>query len=116
MDDVTYPTTNIPVGNGILCFFSSYRAVNTVAQETVTTYVPTSTTLTTSGTLNIGNITVKDWFTPASSNLGYTAASPFAGFNLVGNPYASAIDWDTFQSTSIATGGIYGAFINSSTM
>ncbi|HZX57593.1 MAG TPA: T9SS type A sorting domain-containing protein, partial [Mucilaginibacter sp.] len=116
MDDVTYPTTNIPVGNGILCFFRGDRAVNTFAQETVTTYVPTSTTLTTSGTLNVGNITVKDWFTPASSNLSYTAASPFAGFNLAGNPYASAIDWDTFQSTSIATGGIYGAFINSSTM
>ena len=116
MDDVIYPTTNIPVGNGILCFFRGDRAVNTFAQETVTTYIPTSTTLTTSGTLNIGNITVKDWFTPASSNLSYTAASPFAGFNLVGNPYASAIDWDTFQSTSIATGGIYGTFINSNTM
>ena len=117
LDDVTYPTTNIPVGNGILCFFRGDRNIGqTFAQETVTTYVPTSTTLSTSGTLNIGNITVKDWFTPGSSNLSYTAASPYAGFNLVGNPYASAIDWDTFQSTSIATGGIYGTSINNNTM
>src|ERR1700752_4472109 len=104
MDDVTSPTTNIPVANGILCFFRGDRSVNTFAQETVTSYVPSSVTLTTSGTLNIGNITVKDWFTPASSNLSYTAASPVAGFNLVGNPYPSAIDWDTFQSTALAHG------------
>ncbi len=117
VSDATYPTTNIPVGNGFLCFFRGDRNIGqTFAQETVTTYVPTSTTLTTSGTLNIGNITVKDWFTPGLSNLSYTAASPYAGFNLVGNPYASPINWDTFQGTSIATGGIYGTFINNNTM
>jgi trimeric autotransporter adhesin len=116
MDDTTYPTTNIPVGNGILCFFRGDRSVNTFAQETVTAYVPASTTLSTSGALNIGNITVKDWFTPGLTNLSFTATSPFAGFNLVGNPYASPIDWDTFQSTSLATGGIYGTFITSNTM
>ncbi|MFI5160144.1 MAG: putative Ig domain-containing protein [Sphingobacteriales bacterium] len=116
MDDVTYPTTNIPVGNGVLCFFRGDRSVRTFAQETVTNYIPQSATLTTSGTLNIGNVMVKAWFAPAVPTLSYTAASPVAGFNLVGNPYASAIDWDTFQGTSLATGGIYGTFINSNTM
>lgn len=101
---------HVPAGNGFLCFFRGDRSVNTFAQETVTNYIPQSATLTASGTLNIGQVTVKDWFTPASSNLSYTAASPSAvrGYNLVGNPYASAIDWDTFQSSSTTT-GIYGS-------
>jgi hypothetical protein len=107
MDDATYPTTNIPVGNALLCFFRGNRAATTFANETKTTYVPPAATLSTSGTLNIGNIVVKDWFTPGSSLLSVTAASPYAGFNLVGNPYASSIDWDTYQTTSLATGGIY---------
>jgi hypothetical protein len=102
----------IPAGNGYLCFFRGDRSKATFAQETVTTYVPQTVTLTASGTLNIGQVTVKDWFTPASSNLSYTSGSPSSvrGYNLVGNPYPSAIDWDTFQSSSTTT-GIYGSAV-----
>ena len=103
---------SIPAGNGYLCFFRGDRSKATFAQETVTTYVPQTVTLTASGTLNIGQVTVKDWFTPSSSNLSYTSGSPSSirGYNLVGNPYASAIDWDTFQSSSTTT-GIYGSAV-----
>lgn len=102
----------IPVGNGFLCFFRGDRSATTYANETTVTYVPQPVTLTATGTLNIGQITVKDWFTPTSSNLSFTSASPVAGFNLIGNPYASAIDWDTFQTSSTTT-GIYGTGVAS---
>jgi len=108
MDDVTYPTTNIPIANGFLCFFRGNRASALFGAETSTTYVPQTATLNATGSINYGDIVVSDWFTPGSSNLSYTTASPFAGYNLVGNPYPSSIDWDTFQRTSLATGGIYG--------
>jgi len=52
---------------------------------------------------------VADWYNPAAQTLGYTTTSGLAsveGFNLVGNPYASSIDWNTW-STSDATAGIY---------
>jgi len=101
---------NIPVGDGFFFFFRGDRSLASFATETTTTYVPTSTTFTATGALNQGQITAKDWYTPASSNLGYTNTagnSSVQGFNLVGNPYASSIDWDTFNSTSTTT-GIYG--------
>jgi len=103
----------IPRGNGYLCFFRGDRSSTTFANETVTNYIPQSVTLSTSGTLNQGNIAVKDWFTPTNTYLSYTSASPVKGYNLVGNPYACAIDWDTFQTTSLASGGIYGQNISS---
>ena len=105
---------NIPVGNGYLCFFRGNRASGSFATETSTSYVPQTVTLSTSGTLNIGQFTVHDWFTAASPNLSYTAGSPVTvrGFNLVGNPYASAINWDNFQSSSTTT-GIYGSGVGS---
>jgi trimeric autotransporter adhesin len=115
MDDASNPTINIPVGNGYLCFFRGNRASSNYTAETVAAYIPQTVTLSTSGTLNQGQITVKDWFTPASLNLSYTAASPAAiqGYNLVGNPYASSIDWETYQTATPNT-GIYGAFVGAS--
>ncbi len=97
----------IPVGDGFLFFFRGDRSLATFTTETTATYVPTSTTLTATGTLNQGQITATDWYTPASSNLGYTTisgTSSVEGFNLVGNPYASSIDWDTYNSSSTSTG------------
>ncbi len=94
---------SVPAGNGYLFFF---RGASTTAPSPYTTTAsPDPATLTTIGILNSGPITVRDWFTPLTTNLSFTAASPstIQGFNLVGNPYASAIDWDTFT-----TGGITG--------
>ena len=103
LDDSTYPTTTIPVGNGYLCFFRGNRTSASYGAETVSTYVPQPVTLSVTGTLNQGTITVKDWFT--ASNLSYTATSPISvkGFNLVGNPYPSSIDWDKFGTSITET-------------
>ena len=109
MNDATYNNINIPVGNGYLFFFRGDRSVASLATETTTSYVPTNTTLTTTGTLNTGTITVKDWYTPSSTTLGYTTTvgnDSVRGFNLVGNPYPSSIDWDMSDSTS-STAPIY---------
>ncbi len=87
-------TFNIFAGNGLLLFFRGDKA--TTVNPTVTSTIAKPTTFTATGYLNQGNIAVKNWFTPASSNLSYTPATPTSvrGFNLVGNPYASSIDWD----------------------
>jgi hypothetical protein len=100
---------NIPVGSGYLFFF---RGDQTTSNPYSTATVPIASTLTASGTLNQGQITAKNWFTPLSSNLSYTAASPATvkGYNLVGNPYASSIDWENFQTLTTTT-GIYGTSI-----
>jgi len=113
--DVDGSGYNIPVGDGYLCFFRGNRASATFAAETSTSYVPQTVTLTATGTLNQGQITVHDWFTAASANLSYTAGSPatIRGYNLVGNPYASSIDWENFQ-TATTTTGIYGTNVGNS--
>ena len=110
MDDATYPTANIPVGNGYLFFFRGDRSAASLSTETTPSYVPVHATLTATGTLNTDSVTVKDWYTPSSSNLGYTNTagnSSVQGYNLVGNPFASSIDWDKLQTSSPGS-GIYG--------
>ena len=97
---------NIPVANGYLCYFRG-------GLSTPTPYVSGSaavaTAVTSVGALNQGTIIFKDWFTPTNGNLSYTSTSPIGtiGFNLVGNPYPSSIDWDQFSQSS-SSNGIYG--------
>jgi hypothetical protein len=104
--DVDGGPYNIPVANGYLCFFRGGLGTATpfIAGSAADPGVVTAT-----GSLNQGTIVVRDWFTPGSNNLSYTAASPVGiiGFNLVGNPYPSSIDWDQFSASS-ATNGVYG--------
>ena len=97
---------NIPVANGYLLFF---RGGLSTATPYVSGSAAAATTVTAVGTLNQGSITFKDWFTPTNSKLSYTSTSPVGtiGFNLVGNPYPSSIDWDKFSQTS-SSNGIYG--------
>jgi len=106
-------TFNIPAGNGFLFYFRGNRST-TLATKTVTPYAtPENTTYTSSGILNQGQITVHDWYTPASATLGYTVLAgntTVRGFNLVGNPYASSINWDLFNTTT-TTSGIYGTAV-----
>ena len=109
---------NIPVGGAVLFFFRGNRAAAPLATETTTTFTSAPTvTMTATGTLNQGQVTTSDWYTPGSLYLGYTGTGTgtnFAsrGFNLVGNPYASSIDWESFNTTS-TTSGIYGHNISS---
>ncbi|MDO3626980.1 T9SS type A sorting domain-containing protein [Mucilaginibacter sp. BT774] len=100
-------------GSGFLFFFRGDRTTNLANKYTPGTSAE-SVTFSASGTLNVGQIIAKDWYTPASSNLGYTAAvtnGSLKGYNLVGNPYPSNIDWDTFQTTT-SSSGIYGVNID----
>ncbi|MFI5160145.1 MAG: T9SS type A sorting domain-containing protein [Sphingobacteriales bacterium] len=102
-------TFNIPAGNGFLFFFRGNRSTSLVSKTVSPFTAPENTTLTTSGILNQGQITVHDWYTPASANLGYTVMAGNAavrGFNLVGNPYASSINWDLLNAVT-TTSGIY---------
>ncbi len=95
---------NIPVGNGVMVFF---RGDKTTVNPYITTTVPVATTLVSTGTLNTGQVIVHDWYTPGSAFLGWTSAtanSGVRGFNLVGNPYASSIDWEQYNTTSTTTG------------
>jgi len=95
-------------GNGYLFFFRGDRSKATIAGEGPS-YVPTATTLTATGSLNQGQITFKHWYT-GSANLLETLTSGSAsveGFNLVGNPYASSIDWDSYSTSLPNTNGIY---------
>ena len=92
---------DIPVGNGYLMFF---RGGTGTVNPYSTSSTPAPATLSATGKLNQGAITVHDWYTPASASLGYTTLSgdpTIEGFNLVGNPYACTIDLETY-----ATGGI----------
>lgn len=93
---------NIRAGNGLLLFFRGDRA--TTADPTNTSTIAQPTTFTQTGYLNQGNIVVRNWFTPASTNLSYTAATPVSvrGFNFVGNPYASSINWDIITGTALS--------------
>ena len=105
----TYP---LPVGNGYLFFFRGNRASASLASETVTSYVPVAVTMSTTGILNQGQVITHIWYTASSANLNYTGSGSgtnyaIRGFNMVGNPYASSIDWEQFNSVS-STSGIYG--------
>lgn len=92
---------NMGIGNGYLMF---YRGNN----GTLTTTIPNSLVFNASGTINKGPVLVKPWLT-GSNTLGYssvTGNSAVIGFNLVGNPFPSTIDWETY-SASTSTNGIY---------
>jgi hypothetical protein len=98
---------NLHVGTGIMFFYrgnltsiSTKYNPGTVAESNV--FVST-------GTLNQQAVTVVNWVTqtPGLQYSTVTGNTGYSGFNLVGNPYASSINWSTF-STATSTAGIYG--------
>ncbi|MDF2434207.1 MAG: trimeric autotransporter adhesin [Mucilaginibacter sp.] len=108
MSDGTTSGT-IPIGNGVLFFFRG-AATNWTTRTKYPFIAPENVTLTTKGALNQQSVTVKDWYTTSSPNLGYTVTAGNAtvrGFNMVGNPYPCTIDWET-----VNTGGITVTNIN----
>jgi sugar lactone lactonase YvrE len=115
----TSGTYYLPVGDGVMFFFRGNRSSATLAAETTPSYTtPVTVTTVTSGTLNQGQVIVHDWYTPASAYLGYTGTGTgtnhaVRGFNLVGNPYASSIDWEQYNTTTNTT-GIYANNVGTS--
>jgi hypothetical protein len=103
---------NLYVGNG---FWFFYRGNTTnIATKYLTNTVPESNVFVSRGTLNQQTVTFTHWYTNAQT-LQYAVvagnAPAYVGYNMVGNPYASSIDWDTF-SASTSTAGIYGPQVN----
>jgi hypothetical protein len=97
-------TYSMPVGTGVFFFFRG--AATNWSTRTVSPYIaPDNVTLTSTGNMNVGPYTFKDWYTPTSANLGYTGTGTgtnyaVRGFNMIGNPYPCAIDWcSQFAST-----------------
>lgn len=105
---------NIPAGGGIMVFFRGNRASASLASETLTSYTtPVAVTLSTTGSLTQGTVVARDWYTPSADTLGCTGTGTggnytVRGYNLVGNPYASSIDWSTFSNSSSGA-AIYGS-------
>ncbi|MFI5137035.1 MAG: beta strand repeat-containing protein [Sphingobacteriales bacterium] len=91
-------TYSMPVGTGVFFYFRG--AATSWATRTVSPYIaPENVTLTSTGNMNQGNYTFKDWYNTGSSYLAYTGSGTgtnyaVRGFNMVGNPYPCSIDWN----------------------
>lgn len=110
-------TVNIPVGNGILFFFRGNKTLsNGTTSGTKTSQpfnYPENVIFTNTGTLNTGTVNVKLWYRQ-DNYLGYTNSpslnnTTVRGYNMVGNPYASTINWEKFnRNSTVANSSIYG--------
>ena len=105
-------TFNLHVGTGIWLFYRGN--ISNIATKYIITTVPEANVFVTRGTLNQQAVTVVNWYTQLSTLqcTTVTGNTGYAGFNLVGNPYASSIDWDTRSSTN-ASAGIYAPGVGS---
>lgn len=114
---------NLPVGNAVLFFFRGNKLSNgsTSGTKTSAPYnYPEDVTFTKTGTLNTGTVNVQLWF-KANNYLSYTnnslANSAVRGYCLIGNPYASTINWEKYNRNAVtANSSIYGSGSLSSTI
>lgn len=90
-------------GNGFFLFFRGDR-INNINNKTTQPFpVPENVVLRYKGLLNQGNIAVTAPYGATTNLLSYTnKAETNDGFNLIGNPYASAIDWELSGSSGSA--------------
>jgi streptogramin lyase len=116
-------STTLPVGNGYMLYYIGDKTLvaSKVTRSGGKFADPESSTSTATGTLNQGDVPVKIWFRP-NTFFSYTTGinnnispSYVRGFNLVGNPYPSSIDWDKFTNGVSDPGtGIYGPNLKNS--
>lgn len=108
-------TIRLHIGNAVLFFFRGNKVSpngTTAGTKTTTPYnYPESVTFTNKGTVNQGQVQVRLYYRN-NDYLSYTDSSYISnagarGFNFVGNPYPSPINWDNFSSTD-STASIYG--------
>jgi len=114
--DATYGSAKVYEGGGYMLYFRGDKVTHLSGSpsKTVAPYVaPESVTFSTTGNLNQGTISVVSW--TGYAGLLYSTSNPgnapVRGYNLVGNPYASSIDWSTFSNT-VSTAAIYGPNVN----
>ena len=97
-------------GEGFMIYFRGDNITHLTGAANKTTYPfvsPESVTFSTTGNLNQGTYPVKSW--TGYVGLLYTTSTntpTVRGFNLVGNPYASSIDWTTYFNGGITTTNI----------
>ena len=88
--------TNLTAGVGYRVLIRGDRNVNlTVASQA---NMNAATTLSATGTLRTGTVTLDASSTPAINN---TANTTTLGYSLVGNPYQSAVDWNSVTRSGI---------------
>jgi hypothetical protein len=100
-------TYNLEVGNGVMFFYRGN--LSNIATKYLTTTSAEPNLFVSTGTLNQQSITATNWYTGLAKLQCDTVAgnAGYQGYNLVGNPYASSIDWNDFSSTT-SSAGIYG--------
>jgi hypothetical protein len=100
-------TFNLHAGTGFMFFYRG-NLTNIATKYTPTTSAEASL-FSSTGTLNQQAVTVINWYTQMATLQfsSVTGNAGYSGYNLVGNPYASSIDWNTL-STTTSTAGIYG--------
>ena len=102
-------TYSIPQANGYQVFIRGDRALTDPATAKLAS-TSSAVTVTASGAVNQGQVKFVSWYTPGSTSLSFSnATSGLKGFNLVGNPYPSSIDWDKLNN---AGGDISGTNIS----
>jgi hypothetical protein len=112
-------TINLAVGNGVMFFFRGNKSDNTTqagSKVAAPFDYPEDVAFMQTGQLNTGTINVKPWYNfnnnPANYTLSYTNSPSvnnptIRGYILVGNPYASTINWEKFNRNG-ANSSIYG--------
>jgi len=100
-------TFSLHPGTGIMFFYRGN--LSSIATKYYPGTIAEANTFVSTGALNQQAVTVTNWYTqlPTLQYSTVTGNTGYSGYNLVGNPYASSIDWNTFSTTS-ATAGIYG--------
>ena len=90
-------------GTGVLFFYRGN--LNNIATKYILTTVAEVNDFVQTGTLNQQDVTVVNWYTglPTLQYSTVTGNTGYSGYNLVGNPYFSSINWDTY-STGTGTG------------
>ncbi|MGH7237383.1 MAG: T9SS type A sorting domain-containing protein, partial [Candidatus Saccharimonadales bacterium] len=105
-------TFSLRPGTGIMVFYRGN--LSNIGTKFTPGTSAESTVLMSTGTLNQQTVTVTNWYTGLTT-LQYDVIAGnkpnYQGYNLVGNPYASSIDWNTFSSTN-SSAGIYGPNVN----
>ncbi|MBB3054945.1 DUF2341 domain-containing protein [Mucilaginibacter gotjawali] len=114
--DAAHPSANVYAGDGFMMYFRGNNINNLTGSPSKTSapYVaPENVIFSTTGNLNQGTYSVVSW--TGAAGLMYTTSnagnSSVRGFNLVGNPYPSSIDWSTFSNSS-SSAAIYGLHVN----
>ena len=116
--DPTYPTGKLYAGDGFMIYFrgDNINYLAGVPSKTKAPFVaPENVVFSTTGNLNQGTYSVTSW--TGAAGLMYTTSNagnaPVRGYNLVGNPYASSLDWSLFSNSNPGA-AIYGKNVNPS--